>query len=112
MLVKKKARNYRMCIDYRGTNALVVKDKYPLPFVEDQIDCLEDNWFFIIGFRIWLLSDTNGGPLSKICKRQFQKCGSLHTFVKERSRMMLGPRTSCNQEVEGSLGVQTQFSYL
>jgi transposase InsO family protein len=40
LLVKKKTGDYRMCVDYRRLNAVTVKDKYPLPLIEDQLDRL------------------------------------------------------------------------
>lgn len=45
-LVKKKTGDYRMCIDYRKLNAITVKDKYPLPLIDDQIDRLGGNKYF------------------------------------------------------------------
>ncbi|KAH0821756.1 hypothetical protein GEV33_001035 [Tenebrio molitor] len=39
-LHKKKTGDYRMCVDYRWLNAIIVKDKYPLPLIEDQLDRL------------------------------------------------------------------------
>lgn len=47
LLIKKKTGDYRMCIDFRRLNAITVKDKYPLPLVEDQIDRLGDHKYFI-----------------------------------------------------------------
>jgi len=38
VLVKKKNNSYRMCIDYRTLNKITLKDRYPLPLMEDQID--------------------------------------------------------------------------
>ena len=35
LLVKKKDGSMRMCIDYRGVNAITIKNKYPLPRVDD-----------------------------------------------------------------------------
>jgi hypothetical protein len=29
-----------MCVDYRWLNAIIVKDKYPLPLIEDPLDRL------------------------------------------------------------------------
>ena len=34
LFTKKKDGSWRMCIDYRGLNAVTVKNKYPLPHIE------------------------------------------------------------------------------
>lgn len=46
LLVKKKDGTDRMCIDYRKLNKLTVKDKYPLPRIDDQLDRLQGSKFF------------------------------------------------------------------
>nr|GFB66639.1 putative reverse transcriptase domain-containing protein [Tanacetum cinerariifolium] len=35
LFVKKKDRSFRMCIDYRELNKLTVKNRYPLPRIDD-----------------------------------------------------------------------------
>ncbi|XP_027357208.1 uncharacterized protein LOC113866586 [Abrus precatorius] len=40
LLVKKKDRNMRMCVDYRQLNKVTVKNKYPLPRIDDSMDQL------------------------------------------------------------------------
>ena len=40
LLVKKKDGSMRMCIDYRGHNALTIKNKYPLPRIDELFDQL------------------------------------------------------------------------
>jgi len=42
VLVKKKDGSPRLCVDYRKLNKVTVKDKYPLPVIEDQIDRLAE----------------------------------------------------------------------
>ncbi|CAG9086928.1 unnamed protein product [Plutella xylostella] len=46
ILVKKKTGEARLCIDFRALNSKTVKDKYPLPLIEDQIANLSGNMFF------------------------------------------------------------------
>lgn len=41
LLVNKKDGKYRMCVDYRKLNNATIKDRYPLPRIDDQIDKLQ-----------------------------------------------------------------------
>ncbi|GFX68870.1 retrovirus-related Pol polyprotein from transposon 297 [Trichonephila clavipes] len=41
-MVKKKDGSSRMCIDYRKLNQKLVKDKFPLPIIEDVLDTLQE----------------------------------------------------------------------
>ena len=42
----------RMCIDYRNLNKVTIKNKYPLPWIEDLFDQLQGaNYFFNIYLR-------------------------------------------------------------
>ena len=40
MLVKKKDGSRRMCIDYRDLNKVTIKNRYPLPRIDDLFDQL------------------------------------------------------------------------
>jgi hypothetical protein len=47
ILVKKKTGDQRLCVDYRALNSKTVKEHYPLPRIEDQIDQLGGFEYFI-----------------------------------------------------------------
>ena len=46
LLVKKKDGSFWLCIDYRGLNRVTVKNKYPLPQINELLDQLKGaKWF-------------------------------------------------------------------
>ncbi|KAG7583880.1 Ribonuclease H-like superfamily [Arabidopsis suecica] len=46
LFVKKKDGSFRLCIDYRGLNKIMVKNKYPLPRIDELLDQLGGaKWF-------------------------------------------------------------------
>ncbi|GJY44594.1 putative reverse transcriptase domain-containing protein [Tanacetum coccineum] len=46
LFVKKKDRSFRMCINYRELNKLTVKNRYPLPRIDDLFDQLQGSSFY------------------------------------------------------------------
>lgn len=55
VLVKKKRDgSHRLCVDYRLLNKKIVKDHYPLPLIEDQLDMLQ-------GARVFSTIDLKNG---------------------------------------------------
>ena len=46
LFVKKKDNTYRMCVDYRSLNKITIKDRYPLPRIDDLLDRLHKSEYF------------------------------------------------------------------
>jgi hypothetical protein len=48
LLVKKKDGSDRLCVDFRALNRITIKDRYPLPLINDQLDRLGKGKYYTI----------------------------------------------------------------
>ena len=46
LLVQKKDGTYRMCVDYRALNRITIKNRFPVPRIEDLFDKLQGSSYF------------------------------------------------------------------
>lgn len=61
LFVKKKEGTFRLCINYRQLNRVTIKNKYPLPRMDDLFDHLPGEVVFFKIDLMWIPSTSDQG---------------------------------------------------
>jgi hypothetical protein len=46
VLIKKKDNSVQFCMDFRGLNKVTVKDNFPMPYIDEELDGFLDKRYF------------------------------------------------------------------
>eukprot|EP00253_Pinus_taeda_P029197 PITA_29197 len=90
VLVPKKDDTWRMCMDYRALNKIMVKNHYPLPCIDDLLDQLKNVVYFtkldlqvrIAEQDIWKTAFKTKQGMFKWMVRPFELCNAPATFMR------------------------------
>ncbi|KAJ8352159.1 hypothetical protein SKAU_G00236350 [Synaphobranchus kaupii] len=109
VLVQKKSREWRFCVDYRRLNSATTKDSYPLPRTDEALDHISgSSWFSSLDLRsgYWQVrlapeakpktAFTIGQGLWQFRVMPFGLCNALATFERLMERVLAAvPRSRC-----------------
>ncbi|XP_036146770.1 uncharacterized protein K02A2.6-like [Monomorium pharaonis] len=103
VMVKKKDGTIKFCVDFRKLNAVTIKDSFPLPRIDNILDCLKGNsWFCTIDLKsgYWQVSldpkdrektaFSVGNGLWQFTVMPFGLCNAPATFERLMEKVLKG----------------------
>jgi hypothetical protein len=91
LLVKKKTGDWRLCVDYRRLNAVTIKNKYPLPVIDELDELGGSQWFTTLdlssGFHQILMAEED------VDKIAFQTHNGHYAYIVMPYGVTGGPAT-------------------
>jgi hypothetical protein len=94
VLITKKDKSIRFCVDYRKLNKKTIKDNYPIPMIQNIFTRLKDSaWFTIADMKsgYWQMQMDK----DSIAKTAFVTCDGSYEFVVLPFGMSNGPAMFC-----------------